>query len=67
MPAEHFTPSLSDLVTVEAPAGRVPSVVILPSGRDVKPDARGRITIAVEAANSLIHTAGWRRVSPAEG
>lgn len=57
-----LSPSECEPITIEAPAGRVPSLVQLPNGQSVKPDARGRITVARAFAASLINTAGWQLV-----
>lgn len=58
-----LSPTERELVTVEAPAGKVPSHVIMPDEKTVRPDERGRITIPRLWVASLINTAGWRLVT----
>ncbi len=61
-----LSPSEAQPVTIEAPAGKVPTDVVLPSGRSIRPDERGRVTIAAVYAEPLIRSQGWRRVTPGD-
>lgn len=61
-----LSPTESQPVTIEAPAGKVPTDVVLPTGQSIRPDARGRVTIAAAFAVPLIANQGWRRIGPPE-
>jgi hypothetical protein len=50
-------------VTLKAPAGQVFTDVSLASGRRVKPNADGCITVAQSEANPLLQH-GWQIVQP---